>query len=255
MSTKFLTRNLFSGACRVREYLLKSRLMSRIKYKGDSPKPIQNLLLIKAFLIGNALILVSLIWITSEWSADLGPDAAQAVLAFGFIIVFLLVTWGIRGWYLIDRAIVQRRSIFRTDDPKPIALFLMMLLGYELVDEEEPIFTQDNEADVQDRPDRPSAKTIRKKSRPGRKPTFTLERWLPIAQKWENRDPVVDAFTLGELIAEHLGTNADGSPIMSEQSYYSMWRDLALAELERREAQKKAKRSGTGIGKEADQSI
>jgi hypothetical protein len=42
---------------------------------------------------------------------------------------------------------------------------------------------------------------------------------------------------------------------MSEQSYYSMWRDLALAELEKREAQKKAKRSGTGIGKEADQSI
>ncbi len=243
---------LFSQTCRVGKYSLKSAPMSRIEYRGNNPKPIQNLLLIIAFLIGSALILLPLVWISSECSADLGPNAAQAALAFGFIIMFLLVVLGIGGWYLIDRAISRRRSIFSTDNPQPIALFLMLLLGYELVDEAEHVFTQEKETVVQDRS---SVKTMRKKPRPGRKPTFPLERWLPIAQKWENRDPVVDAFTLGELIAEHLGTNADGSPIMSEQSYYSMWRDLAMAELEKREAQKKAKRSGAGIGKEADQGI
>ena len=46
-------------------------------------------------------------------------------------------------------------------------------------------------------------------TRRGRKPTFPLERWIPIAMKWENRDPIRNAFTLGELIAEHLGTNTN----------------------------------------------
>jgi len=37
-------------------------------------------------------------------------------------------------------------------------------------------------------------------------------------------------FTLGELISEHLGTNSDGSPVVSEQTYYSTWRERALQE-------------------------
>jgi hypothetical protein len=56
----------------------------------------------------------------------------------------------------------------------------------------------------------------------------------------ETRDPIRDAFTLGELISQFLGTNEDGSPIMSEQSYYKTWRPRALAELERRVQAKKA---------------
>ena len=75
--------------------------------------------------------------------------------------------------------------------------------------------------------------------RRGRKPTFTVDRWVPIAMKWENRDPIRDSFTLGELISEHLGRNGDGSPIISEQTYYSVWKDRALEEIQRIEAQKK----------------
>ena len=76
-------------------------------------------------------------------------------------------------------------------------------------------------------------------TRRGRKPTFPLKRWLPIAVQWENRDPIRDAFTLGELISEHLGTNSDGSPIVSEQTYYSTWRPRAIAELRRLAKSKK----------------
>ena len=76
-------------------------------------------------------------------------------------------------------------------------------------------------------------------ARRGRKPTFPLERWLPIAAQWENRDPIRDAFTLGELIAEHLGTNSDGSPIVSEQTYYSVWRQRAIEELQQRAKSRK----------------
>lgn len=79
-------------------------------------------------------------------------------------------------------------------------------------------------------------------ARRGRKPTFPLERWLPIAMKWENRDPMRDVFTLGELIAEHLGTNSDGSPIVSEQTYYSVWRQRAIDEIRRRAKAKKSAR-------------
>jgi hypothetical protein len=77
-----------------------------------------------------------------------------------------------------------------------------------------------------------------KPRRRGRKPTFPLERWLPIAAQWENRDPIRDAFTLGELIAEHLGTNSDGTPIVSEQAYYTTWRPRAIPELQRRASAK-----------------
>ena len=77
-------------------------------------------------------------------------------------------------------------------------------------------------------------------TRRGRKPTFTLERWVPIALKWENRDPMRDAFTLGELISEHLGTNSDGSPIVSEQTYYSVWRKRAIDEIRRRAKSKES---------------
>ena len=79
-------------------------------------------------------------------------------------------------------------------------------------------------------------------ARRGRKPTFPLERWIPIAMKWENRDPIRDAFTLGELIADLLGTNSDGSPIVSEQTYYSIWRQRAMDEIRRRAKAKKSAR-------------
>lgn len=87
-------------------------------------------------------------------------------------------------------------------------------------------------------------------TRRGQKPTFPLERWLPIAAKWENRYPIRDAFTLGELISEHLGTNSDGSPIVSEQTYYSIWRPRAIEELRRR-----AKARSPSSRQEAEQEL
>ncbi len=62
-----------------------------------------------------------------------------------------------------------------------------------------------------------------------RRPTFTLEDWKPVVEQWENRDRTRDTFTLSELIAEHLGTYPDGSPVVSTQAYYA-WRKRVLAE-------------------------
>lgn len=65
-----------------------------------------------------------------------------------------------------------------------------------------------------------------------RRPTFTLADWMPVVEKWENRDRMHDSFTLAELIAEHLGTYPDGTPVVSTQSYYA-WRKMVRAELAR----------------------
>ena len=81
---------------------------------------------------------------------------------------------------------------------------------------------------------------INRPKRRGRKPTFPLEAWLPIAAKWENRDPIRDAFTLEDLIRESLGENSDGSPIVSAQAYYSTWRERAIEELKRQAKAKQA---------------
>ena len=75
---------------------------------------------------------------------------------------------------------------------------------------------------------RPSSKSTRINS-DKRRPMFTLEDWKPVVEKWESRDRTHDSFTLAELIAEHLGTYPDGSPVVSTQSYYA-WRKLVLVE-------------------------
>lgn len=74
----------------------------------------------------------------------------------------------------------------------------------------------------------PSPKPTRASSDKRRR-IFTLEGWKPVVEKWENRDRTRDTFTLAELIAEHLGTYPDGSPVVSTQTYY-IWRKLVLAE-------------------------
>ncbi len=68
-----------------------------------------------------------------------------------------------------------------------------------------------------------------------RRPTFTLEDWMPVVEKWENRDRMHDSFTLAELIAEHLGTYPDGTPVVAIQSYYA-WRKIVLAEFAKQKA-------------------
>ena len=74
----------------------------------------------------------------------------------------------------------------------------------------------------------PSSKPTRINS-DKRRPIFTLQDWVPVVEKRENRDRTRDSFTLDELIAEHLGTHLDGSPVVPTQTYYA-WRKLVLAE-------------------------
>jgi hypothetical protein len=158
---------------------------------------------------------------------------AQVAIAYHVVLLLGMVAMGVGLGRWIDRMIRTRTSIFRSAQKGSWTEALMNLWGYELESEGDKVAANTPASQPIPTIIEPFS-LFNMPARRGRKPTFTLDRWLPIAAKWENRDTTRDAFTLGELIAEHLGTNADGSPIVSEQAYYSTWRPRAIAELRRR---------------------
>ena len=169
-------------------------------------------------------------------------EAAQVTLAFQVFVLLVLITAGLGLGYLVDWAIRHRKSIFRVPQEGGSAEVLLRLWGFEMTCEEETEYNIMPEINLFPTVDEVIGMINRPKRR-GRKPTFPLEAWLPIAAKWENRDPIRDAFTLEELIRESLGENPDGSPVVSAQSYYSTWRERALKELQRRAKAKQAART------------
>ena len=191
------------------------------------------IVLLKIALIG---ILLHITWSYHNLETGLGTAVAQVAIMYHVVLLMILVAVGIGLGLWIDRMIRLRSSIFHDPPKGSWTEAFMNLWGYELKEKDANQTTA------------PEPKMIdpfdlfNMPARRGRKPTFPLERWIPIAMKWENRDPIRDAFTLGELIAEHLGTNSDGSPIVSEQTYYSVWRQRAMDEIRCRAKAKKSTR-------------
>lgn len=202
--------------------------MKLIKYSKISRKSTYKKVILWTLLLGVGVgVLLHTMWSFRKFEAGLGVQVAEVVIGYHIIILMVMVLVGMGLGLGVDRMIRRRKYLFHTPKKGSWAEAIMNIWGYQLTEEEQgsqepgsipiPAFTI---------PDIP----IRR----GRKPTFPLERWIPIALKWENRDPIRDAFTLGELIAEHLGTNSDGSPIVSEQTYYSVWRQRAIDEIRKR---------------------
>jgi len=194
-------------------------------------------------ILFGAAVVVSLpiAWAYEKVNLGVGTEAAQVTIAFQVFVSLVLATVSIGLGYLIDWAIRRRKSIFRVPHEGSCADALVRLWGYEMncVEEvDENFFPEINLFPTFDQ----VLNMVNRPKRRGRKPTFPLEAWLPIAAKWENRDPIRDAFTLEDLIRESLGENPDGSPIVSAQSYYSTWRNRAIEELQRRAEAKQAAR-------------
>ena len=212
------------------------KLLSLIRAKKyGSPKKMILLALLKIALVG---IFLQITWSYHSLETGLGTAVAQVAIMYHVVLLMILVVEGIGLGHWIDQLIRLKRSIFHHPQKGSWTEAFMNLWGYELK-EKDVLQTQTLVPEPQmiepfDLFNMPA--------RRGRKPTFPLERWIPIAMKWENRDPIRDAFTLGELIAEHLGTNSDGSPIVSEQTYYSVWRQRAMDEIRCRAKAKKSTR-------------
>jgi hypothetical protein len=176
-------------------------------------------------LIVAALIVNFTFWFYENYKQGLGDHLARVAIAYHAVLFVGMVLFGLGVGYGIEWLILHRKFIFHDPQPDSLAEWIMILWGVKLppLEKEPQAASESDQFQYLNRP-----------TRRGRKPTFTLDRWLPIAAKWENRDPMRDAFTLAELIADHLGTNPDGSPIVSEQIYYSLWRARAIEELKRR---------------------
>jgi hypothetical protein len=205
---------------------------------------IRKVLLYLSLIGAGMVVFVPVVWAYRKIQLGIGTEVAHVTLALQAFFILVLTTVGLGVAYLVDWSIRRRKFIFNAPQEGSRVESLLRLWGYELKCREEA----ENEA----LPgfDLPSTmegihKLSNRPKRRGRKPVFPLERWLPIAVQWENRDPIRDAFTLGDLISEHLGESMDGSPIVSEQTYYSTWRDRAIEELQRRAEAKQASKKAT----------
>lgn len=191
--------------------------------------------LLVVFVSTVVAVVLHMIWSYQNFESELGTRIARIAIAYHFLLLLGMMVLGVWLGHWIDQMIRERKSIFRDPKKGDLAEIFINLWGYELKIEEE-----NSSLPIPDPTLLEPFILLDLPTRRGRKPTFPLERWIPIALKWENRDPIRDAFTLGELITEHLGTNPDGSPIVSEQTYYSVWRQRAIDEIRRRAKSRKS---------------
>ncbi|MBN1451257.1 MAG: hypothetical protein JW963_09600 [Anaerolineales bacterium] len=179
---------------------MKKRTVVRSKIFSSTKTFILALCLISAG-VGETL---SMAWVYQKIQLGLGAEVAQVTMAFYVPILVMMITAGVGLGILGDWVIRQRKFIFHDPAEGSFVMALIRFLCYEMIDLEEvepqpipdirqfPIFEDD-------------AEEIHRPKRRGRKQVFPLEAWLPIAAKWENRDPICDAFTLEDLIRDSLG--------------------------------------------------
>ena len=209
--------------------------------RSETVSSTKTVILVLSMLSASVVLTLSMAWIYQKVQLGLGAEVAQVTMAFYVPVLAMMIAAGMGLGFLGDWAIRQRRFIFQDPQEGSFAAVCVGLLGYELIDLEE--VEPDYISDISLLPIfEDGAEEVHRPRRRGRKPVFPLEAWLPIAAKWENRDPICDAFTLDDLIRDSLGKNSDGSPIVSAQSYYSTWRERAMKELARREKARKAAR-------------
>lgn len=219
---------------------MKKRTIFRSKRYG----PIRKVALALSLVGAGAVVIFPVVWAYQNTQLVAGTEAAQVIMAQQVFSSLVLTAPGLGVAYLVDWSIRRRRFIFHQPRKGSPAEAIVHIWGYQINCPEEVVseaieVVSEPTAELEPLPVvEATQNVVTRPKRRGRKPTFPLEAWLPIAATWENRDPVRDAFTLDDLIKVHLGKNYDDSPIISKQVYYSKWRDLALEELDRR---KKAK--------------
>ena len=205
----------------------------------------QKLWLVLALIITGSLSLIPFFWLYQKVKFSFGIEVAEIGLTLEVVFLLAWTALGIFVGYKTDRMIREQKYIFNTSQKNKGAELLMRIWGYEKrykeVSESENIEKHtdpDLDMDYEE-----VMNLVNQPNRRGRTPDFVLEDWLSVAVRWESREPGVDAFTLADVISEKLGTHPDGSPAMSEQSYYRTWRKRALEELERRAKLKKKRES------------
>jgi hypothetical protein len=161
------------------------------------------------------LLFGSIVWVFHRIQTRFGDELAEVAAALMSILILALITVGMRAGWSLDRFIRHRRiDLWRIHQSiRPTGYFLS-LLGYE---------------EVQPQLSLPESETLNvtqllvsmdKPKRRGRPPTHSFDRWTRVVLAWENRDPYRNPMNLTEFLSQEFGTYADGTPCMSENSFY-----------------------------------
>ena len=161
------------------------------------------------------LLFGSIVWVFHRIQTRFGDELAEVAAALMSILILALITVGMRAGWSLDRFIRHRRiDLWRIHQSiRPTGCFLS-LLGYE---------------EVQPQLSLPESETLNvtqllvsmdKPKRRGRPPTHSFDRWTRVVLAWENRDPYRNPMNLTEFLSQEFGTYADGTPCMSENSFY-----------------------------------
>lgn len=178
--------------------------------------PILRLALVFSLILCAVIVIGSIVWIFHKTHYGLGPEAAEVAAAFVSMLILGLVLVGVRAGLSLDRLIRSRKfEACRIYHSSTRLRQFLLLLGYEEIQPESCTPLRDGPQGVEE-----LFLLIDKPRRRGRLPTHSLERWIRVVLAWENRDTVRNPMTLNEFLSLEFGTYADGSPCMSENSFY-----------------------------------
>jgi hypothetical protein len=204
----------------------------KLPQNNHIPPIYMRLTLFVVLFVSGMVIVSSVRWIYRRIQGNLGFEIAEVVVAFLMVLIFILILFGFGAGFGADRILRKRkiqafwiyRSLKRSRFMRSLWIYI------EPHGQMEP----ENKRELE------MTRMLTKKPRRGRHPTYSLDRWMRVVQAWENRDPLRNTLTLSEFLGEEFGTYADGSPQMSENSYYD-WRKKVFKELRKLEARKKEK--------------
>lgn len=206
----------------------------KLPQKNHIPPIVLRAGLFCVLVLSSTGVLLSVAWIYRRVQNSLGFAIAEVVVAFLIILIFLLILLGFGAGLGADRMVRKPRiQTLRICRSMKRCRFMRSLWGYvEPRSETDQIPSQGKHDEVE-------MKTLlNRPPRRGRPPTHSIDRWTKVVLAWENRDPLHNPMTLAEFLSEEFGTYADGSPRMSENSYYD-WRKKVFELVRRQEDEEK----------------
>ncbi len=210
--------------------------MSKYTKRSHINPKLRMVLYLILFTFGG-LLFGSILWVFHRIQTRFGDELAEVAAALMSILILALIMVGMRAGWSLDRFIRHRRiDVWRIHRSIRQIGYFLSLLGYEVTQPQtsQPETGISNTAHMLASMDRPK--------RRGRPPTHSLDRWTRVVLAWENRDPYRNPMILTEFLSQEFGTYADGTPCMSENSFYEN-RKKVFEELRKNAALQQ----GTGI--------
>jgi hypothetical protein len=175
-------------------------------------------------------IYFSVTWIYYHVNTGLGLEIAQVVVAFLAILILFLIVLGFGAGFSVDRFVLKRRN----QALKIYGLLKTYCIFHFLWEYIAPLDETENTSTPDEQHTAEMKELLNRPKRRGRPPTYSIDHWQRVVLAWENRDPLHNPMTLKEFLSEKFGTYADGSPRMSENSYYD-WRKKVFDDLHKQD--------------------